>query len=47
VAHAVIADRKAVPSEHKYLSTVRQALGVHGVLAGKINAVVGIINRAK
>lgn len=47
VASMVIADGKAVSPEHKFLSSIRKALGVHGVLAGKINAVVAILNRAK
>ncbi len=46
-AHMVMADGKAVSPEHKFLSSIRKALGVHGVLAGKINAVVAILNRAK
>ncbi|MDT8285579.1 MAG: tellurite resistance TerB family protein [Elusimicrobiales bacterium] len=46
-ASMVMADGKVVSPEHKFLSSVRKALGVHGVLAGKINAVVAILNRAK
>lgn len=46
-ASMVMSDGKAVSPEHKFLSSVRKALGVHGVLAGKINAVVAILNRAK
>lgn len=46
-ASMVMADGKAVSPEHKFLSSIRKALGVHGVLAGKINAVVAILNRAK
>lgn len=43
----VLADSKTVPTEHKFLSEIRKALGIHGVLAGKINAVTAILNRAK
>ncbi|HOI41708.1 MAG TPA: tellurite resistance TerB family protein [Elusimicrobiales bacterium] len=46
-AHMVMADGKAVSPEHKFLSSIRKALGVHGVLAGKINAVVAILNRSR
>lgn len=46
-AQMIAADGKTVSPEHKYLSELRKALGLHGVLAGKINAVVGILNRAK
>ena len=42
-----LADGKTVSPEHKFLSGIRKALGIHGVLAGKINAVVAILNRAK
>lgn len=43
----VLADNKTVSPEHKFLSEIRKALGIHGVLAGKINAVTAILNRAK
>jgi len=43
----IAADGKTVPPEHKYLSELRKALGLHGVLAGKLNAAVGILSRAK
>ena len=46
-ASMIMADGKAVSPEHKFLSSIRKALGVHGVLAGKINAVVAILNRGK
>lgn len=42
-----LADSKTVSPEHKFLSEIRKALGIHGVLAGKINAVTAILNRAK
>ena len=43
----VLADSKIVSPEHKFLSEIRKALGIHGVLAGKINAVTAILNRSK
>ncbi len=43
----VLADSKTVSPEHKFLTEIRRALKIHGVLAGKINAVVAILNRAK
>lgn len=46
-AQMVMADGKVVSPEHKFLSEIRKGLGIHGVLAGKINAVVAILNRAK
>ena len=46
-ASMVMADGKVVSPEHKFLSSIRKALGVHGVLAGKINAVVAMLNRAR
>ncbi len=46
-AQMVLADGRVVPTEHKFLSEIRKALGIHGVLAGKINAVTAMLNRAK
>ncbi len=46
-AQMVMADGKVVSPEHRFLSEIRKALGVHGVLAGKINAVTAIMNRTK
>ncbi|MFA6319160.1 MAG: tellurite resistance TerB family protein [Elusimicrobiota bacterium] len=43
----VLADAKVLPNEHKFLSCLRKALGLHGILAGKIAAVVAILNRVK
>jgi tellurite resistance protein len=45
--YMVASDRKVVGPEHKFLGTLRKALGLHGVLAGKINAVVPMLNRVK
>lgn len=46
-AQIALADGKVLPGEHKFLSDIRKALKVHGVLAGKINAVAAILNRSK
>lgn len=45
--YMVATDRKVVAPEHKFLEALRRALGLHGVLAGKINAVVPMLNRVK
>ncbi|PKM97221.1 MAG: hypothetical protein CVU79_09345 [Elusimicrobia bacterium HGW-Elusimicrobia-3] len=45
--YMVASDRKVVAPEHKFLEALRKALGLHGVLAGKINAVVPMLNRVK
>lgn len=45
--YMIAADGKVVKPEHKFLAALRKALGLHGVLAGKINAVVPMLNRAK
>ncbi|HAF96396.1 MAG: hypothetical protein A2X34_10640 [Elusimicrobia bacterium GWC2_51_8] len=46
-AQMALADGKVVSPEHKFLSEIRKELGIHGVLAGKINAVSAILNRAR
>ena len=46
-AMMVASDGKTLSPEHSYLSGLRKALGLHGVLAGKINAVVPMLNRVK
>lgn len=46
-AQMAMADGKVVSPEHKFLSEIRRALGIHGVLAGKIKAVAAILNRAE
>lgn len=46
-AQMVLADGRVVSSEHEFLSEIRKELGIHGVLAGKINAVASILNRSK
>ena len=45
--YMVAADRKLVTAEHRFLEALRKKLGLHGVLAGKINAVVPMLNRVK
>lgn len=40
-------DRKFDPAEHKFLQVLRKKLGIHGVLAGKINSVVPMLCRVK
>ena len=45
--YMVAADRKLVTPEHRFLEALRKKLGLHGVLAGKINAVVPMLNRVK
>ncbi len=45
--YMVAADGKVVPSEHRLLGELRKKFGIHGVLAGKINAVVPMLNRVK
>lgn len=45
--YMVAADRKVVTAEHRFLGALRKKLGLHGVLAGKINAVVPMLNRIK
>ncbi len=45
--YMVAADRKVVSPEHRFLETLRRKLGLHGVLAGKINAVVPMLIRVK
>jgi hypothetical protein len=45
--YMVAADRKVVTPEHRFLEALRKKLGLHGVLAGKINAVVPMLNRVK
>lgn len=43
----IAADGKVAKPEHELLSALRKDLGLHGVLAGKINAVVPMLNRVK
>lgn len=43
----VSADGKTVPPEHRFLSVLRREMKLHGVLAGKINAVIPMLNRSK
>ncbi len=43
----VMADEKIVKPEHIFLSELRRIMGIHGAFAGKINAVVSILNRVK
>ncbi|OIN99548.1 MAG: hypothetical protein COX65_05920 [Elusimicrobia bacterium CG_4_10_14_0_2_um_filter_56_8] len=45
--HVAASDRKVVGAEHKFLSELRKELKIHGVLAGKINAVVPMLYRTK
>jgi len=45
--YVIAADRKTVSPEHKFLSLLRRRFGIHGELAGKINAVVSMLHRAK
>lgn len=45
--YMVATDRKFLPPEHKFLEVLRKKMGLHGVLAGKINAVVPMMNRVK
>ncbi|OGR97923.1 MAG: hypothetical protein A2016_11735 [Elusimicrobia bacterium GWF2_62_30] len=45
--YMISSDRKMVKPEHKFLSVLRKDFGLHGVLAGKINAVVPMLNRVK
>lgn len=44
-AEMTYADGVVVEEEHAFLSRLREALGVHGVLAGKIKATLAILNR--
>lgn len=41
------ADHKFATQEHRFLEALHKKLGIHGVLAGKINAVVPMLGRAK
>jgi len=43
----VHADGKVVPLEHSFLSAFRAKLGIHGELAGKLNAAAAIRHRTR
>jgi len=45
--YMVAADRKFVSPEHGFLEVLRKKFGIHVVLAGKIKAVVPMLNRIK
>jgi len=45
--YMIAADRKTVSPEHKFLSLLRRRFAIHGALAGKINAVVPMLRRAR
>jgi tellurite resistance protein len=45
--YMVAADGRFVNPEHRFLAVLRKSLGLHGVLAGKINAVIPMLNRRK
>lgn len=45
--YMVSSDRKFVTGEHRFLEVLRKKLKIHGVLAGKINSVVPMLNRVK
>ncbi len=45
MAQIILADGKQSPEELRFLDDIRKPLGLHGALAGKIRAVVAILNR--
>ena len=45
--YMVATDRKFVKPEHRLLEALRKKLGLHGELAGKINAVIPMLGRIK